>query len=114
MAVNPQLISRKASVNANTRPNPIRWRATKELALLAGLLFLGLVVIPMIIFKVGQTVFGTYGGVGFADFFGALNGKIRNGDTVAWFLVLSPYLGWQCLRLMAFGWRLAGRLSNSS
>jgi len=101
-------------VNATIRPESLRRRATKELALLAGLLFLGLVVVPMIIFKVGQTVFGTYGGAGFADFFGTLNGKIREGDTFAWFLVLSPYLGWQCLRLMAFGWRLTGRHSSST
>jgi hypothetical protein len=69
---------------------------------------------PIVIYQVGQTVFGTYGGVGFADFFGTLNVKIRDGDSVAWFLVLSPYLGWQCLRLMAFGWRLTGRQNASS
>jgi hypothetical protein len=101
-------------VNTTIRPKPLRQRATKEVALFAGLLLIGLVVIPIIIYKVGQTVFGTYGGVGFADFFGTLNGKIRDGDTVAWFLALSPYLGWQCLRLMAFGWRLAGRQNGPS
>jgi hypothetical protein len=82
--------------------------------LLVGLLFLGLLGMPIIIYQVGQTVFGTYAGVGFADFFGTLNGKIRDGDAVAWFLVLSPYLGWQCLRLMAFGWRSAGQHNASS
>lgn len=97
-----------------TRPTPLRKQATKEVALFAGLLFIGLVVVPIIIYKVGQTVFGTYGGVGFADFFGTLNAKIRGGDTVAWFLVLSPYLGWQCLRLMAFFWRLTGGKNGSA
>jgi len=96
-------------VNTTTRPGPIRQRATKEVALLVGLLFLGLIGVPIIIYLVGQTVFGPYRGVGFADFFGTLGGKIREGDTVAWFLVLSPYLSWQCLRLVAFGWRLAGQ-----
>jgi len=101
-------------VKTTTRPTSLRKQATKEAALFAGLLFIGLVVVPIIIYKVGQTVFGTYGGVGFADFFGTLNAKIRGGDTVAWFLVLSPYLGWQCLRLMAFFWRLTGGKNGSA
>ena len=101
-------------MNTPTKPKSIRQRATKEVALFAGLLFVGMVVIPIIIYKVGQTVFGTYGGVGFTDFFGTLNSKILSGDGVAWFLVLSPYLGWLCLRLMAYFWRLTGRQKPSS
>jgi hypothetical protein len=101
-------------VNTTTIPTPLRQRATKEVALFAGLLFIGLVVVPIIIYKVGQSVFGTYGGVGFADFFATLSGNIRGGDTVAWFLILSPYLGWQCLRLTALFWRLTGRKKPSS
>lgn len=81
----------------------------KEIGLLAGLLFFGLVLMPIAIFVIGQKFFGTYGGHGYSDFFGTLSGKIRAGDTVAWFLVLSPYLVWQCLRLMALAWRLSGR-----
>jgi len=101
-------------VKTTNSPTSLRKHATKEAALFAGLLFIGLVVVPIIIYKVGQTVFGTYGGVGFVDFFGTLNAKIRDGDTVAWFLVLSPYLGWQCLRLMAFFWKLTGGQNDSS
>jgi hypothetical protein len=95
-------------VNAIIQPSSLRQRATKELAILAGFLFLGLVVVPIIIFQVGQVVFGAYGGTGYGDFYGTLSAKVRSGDSVAWFLVLSPYLGWQCLRLLVFGWRLAG------
>jgi len=101
-------------VNTSTRPSPFRQRATKEVALFAGLLFIGLVVVPIIIYKVGQSVFGSYGGDGFAEFFATLSGKVRGGDAVAWFLILSPYLGWQCLRLMTLFWRLTGRKSPSS
>lgn len=82
----------------------------KEGALFAILLFAGFVLLPVAIWFVGKSVFGTYGGAGYADFFGNLSGKIRSGDLVAWFLVLSPYLVWQCLRLMALGWRRAGKL----
>ncbi len=86
-----------------------RQLATKEVALLTGLLFIGLAVMPVVVYFVGQTVFGTYGGHGYGDFFGRLSTKFRNGDYVAWFLALAPYLGWQILRLLALAWRRTGR-----
>lgn len=95
-------------------PTEFRRIATKELALLSGFLFLGLVIVPLLIYPVGQSVFGDYGGAGFGDFFGRLGSKIRQGDLSAWFLVLAPYLGWQCLRLMVLGWRAAGSTSQGA
>lgn len=92
-------------MNTTSTPPGLRQLASKEIALFTGLLFLGLAILPIMIYFVGQSVFGTYGGIGYADFFGTLVSKIRQGDVVAWFLILSPYLGWQCLRLMAFAWR---------
>ena len=83
---------------------------TKELALLAILLFVGLALLPIAIWFVGKAVFGAYGGAGYMDFFGTLSSKIRSGDAVAWFLVLSPYLVWQIMRLMALGWRVVGKV----
>ena len=97
------------TVTTSTQPTKFRKIATKELALLAGFLFFGLAVMPILIYFVGDMVFGAYGGVGYGDFFGTLSQKVRNGDAVACFLVLSPYLGWQCVRLTALAWRLAGR-----
>lgn len=82
----------------------------KEAALLCGLLFFGLAILPVAIWFVGNAVFGAYGGSGYSDFFGELSSKIRAGDAVAWFLVLSPWLVWQCVRLMAFGWRTTAKL----
>lgn len=82
---------------------------TREFALLTVLLFVGFVLLPIAIWFLGGALFGDYGGHGYADFFGTLSAKIRSGDRVAWFLVLSPYLGIQCLRLMRQGWRLAAR-----
>lgn len=82
---------------------------TREAALLVGFLFLGLVLLPVAIYVVGQAIFGDYGGGSYSHFYSALSGRIRAGDTAAWFLVLSPYLGLQALRLVALGWRSAGR-----
>lgn len=81
----------------------------KELALFLGLLFFGLVLLPIAIFLVGQQVFGEYGGAGFTGFFNALGGSIRDGNWVAWFLILAPYLAWQTVRLTALLWRIAGK-----
>ena len=88
---------------------PLKQIARKEAALFVGLLFFGFVLMPIGIYLVGQEVFGDYGGYGFGDFFGTLSAKIRAGETVAWFLILSPYLAWQTLRLTFYGWRLASK-----
>ena len=79
--------------------------AKRELALFSVLLFIGFVLMPVLIYEVGQIVFGEYGGHGYREFFSNLSTKIRSGDAVAWFLVLSPWLGWQCLRLTRLAWR---------
>lgn len=92
-------------------PTGLKKTVRKETFLLIGLLFVGFVLMPIGIYLVGQSLFGAYGGQGYGDFFGTLSQKIRGGDTVAWFLVLSPYLVWQCLRLTAFAWRLSGRIA---
>ena len=75
---------------------------------MTGFLFFGLVIMPVVIYFVGQAIFGNYGGLGYSSFFGTLSAKVRNGDYVAWFLILAPYLGWQVLRLLALAWRLSG------
>ena len=69
---------------------------------------------PIIVYQVGHVVFGAYAGVGYVDFYGTLSGKVRSGDAVAWFLILAPYIGWQCVRLMLLGWRMTGQKAESS
>jgi hypothetical protein len=91
------------------RRNTIRRTITREAALLLGFLFLGLVLLPVAIYLVGQAIFGDYGGGSFSHFYLELSSRIRAGDGAAWFLVLSPYIGWQTLRLIGLGWRIAGR-----
>ena len=83
----------------------LRKTAAREIALFLGLLFAGLVLLPVIIFWIGPRLLGDFGGYGFADFFGSLAARIRGGDLAAWFLVLSPYLGVQTLRLTWRAWR---------
>jgi hypothetical protein len=87
----------------------MRKAIAREMGLLVGFLFLGLVILPVAIYVVGQAIFGDYGGGSYGHFYSELSSRIRAGDSAAWFLVLSPYLGWQTLRLVALGWRSAGR-----
>lgn len=83
--------------------------ATREAALFLIMLFVGLAILPTIIYFIGRSLFGEYGGVGFSGFYGMLHGELRSGEPVVWFLVLSPYLAWQALRLTILGFRSAGR-----
>jgi hypothetical protein len=99
----------KADGRVNEHKSSLRKAITREAALLLGFLFLGLVLLPIAIYLVGQAIFGEYGGSGFGHFYSGLSNRIRGGDAAAWFLVLSPYLGLQTLRLIALGWRVAGR-----
>lgn len=85
--------------------NPFNQTAVRESALFLGLLLCGLLLLPVAIYAVGQQLFGNYGGYGYADFFGELTRKLRHADFYAWFLVLSPYLVWQILRVVRAGWR---------
>lgn len=86
-------------------PKTVRQRITIELGLFFGLLFVGLVLVPVAIYLVGGKVFGEYAGNGYAEFFSDLSAKVRSGDRVSWFLVISPYLTILVLRLVAWGWR---------
>lgn len=81
----------------------------KEAILFIILLFVGIVLLPLAVFLVGQLVFGAYGGAGYGDFFGSISARLRGLDGVAWFLVLSPYLALQCLRLTIKAWRRTSR-----
>ena len=91
----------------STLPVNLSPQFRKEAALFVALAFVGIVILPIAIYFVGQAIFGAYAGTGYSDFFGAISAKLRRLDSVAWFLVLSPYLFLQCLRLTVFAWRQA-------
>lgn len=96
------------------KPSALRQKIRKEVGLLAGLVFFGLVLMPFGAFLIGQALFGSYGGHGYAEFFGTISEKVRTGDRVAWFLIFAPYLIWQTLRLTAATWRRLGRVAPSA
>lgn len=90
----------------------IRSLSIRKEALLLLILFVGgIVLMPAAIYFIGQMIFGSYGGGGFGDFFGAIGAKLLAADGVAWLLVASPYLILQCLRITAFAWRRSSKTS---
>jgi hypothetical protein len=91
----------------------VRKTITREASLFLGLLLIGLVLLPVAVYIVGQAIFGDYGGGSYGHFFSELSGRVRTADPAAWFLVLSPYLGSQILRLVALAWRVAGQKIGS-
>jgi H+/Cl- antiporter ClcA len=91
----------------------VRKTITREASLFLGLLLIGLVLLPVAVYIVGQAIFGDYGGGSYGHFISELSGRVRTADPAAWFLVLSPYLGWQILRLVALVWRVAGQKIGS-
>jgi hypothetical protein len=93
----------------NDRQTSVRKAITREAALFLGLLLVGIVLLPVAVYFVGRAIFGDYGGGSYGHFVFELSGRIRAADPAACFLVLSPYLGWQILRLIGLGWRAAGR-----
>jgi hypothetical protein len=84
-------------------------RIAREAAWFGGLLFTGLVILPISIYVVGRAIFGEYGGGTLVDFYAELLGEFLSGEPVVWFLLLSPYLLWQLGRLTIRGFRRAGR-----
>ena len=89
--------------------------AIREMVLLLVMFLIGFGLLPVLIFFVGKAVFGSYGDFGYAGFLGELTRKMLAGEPGAWFLVLSPYLGWQTVRATILGWRLtaSGRSAHA-
>ena len=83
--------------------------AGRESVLFLWMLLGGLFLLPIAIYLVGRLLFGEYGGTGFTAFYGMLHSELRSGVPSVWFLVLSPYLIWQLLRLTFRAFRIAGQ-----
>jgi hypothetical protein len=93
--------------SSEARPS-LKDRVLKEIAVLGALLLAGLLVLPILIYLVGQSVFGQYGGAGFSDFYVRLHLDLRSGEPAAIFLMLSPCILWLLLRSSLWLFRRLG------
>lgn len=74
-------------------------RLRREAVIALGLLFAGLILVPVSIWFVGKVAIGDYAGDGFGGFYSEIMSRLGQGSAVAWFLVLSPLLGVAAIRL---------------
>lgn len=89
--------------------NPsLKDRIVKQAAVIGALILTGLLVLPILIYLVGRSVFGEYGGAGFPDFYVRLHQDLRSGEAAAIFLMLSPCILWLLLRLSVWLFRRLG------
>lgn len=96
------------ATSQSTSPSTIQ----RELLLFLALLLAGVLLLPPAVYFVGQAVFGDFAGGGFGTFYRGLFERLRNGEHMAWFLLLAPYLGVQTLRGTVLAWRIAGRITG--
>ena len=83
---------------------PVSKILVNELLLFAGLLFFGFIIMPGFIYLIGGQIFGDFDG-GYGQFFGQLTRRLVDGNKVAWFLVLAPWLGILTIRITWFAFR---------
>ena len=70
----------------------------REVFLALGLLTLGLLALPAMVYAVGQVVVGEYEG-GLPALYEAIADGLLAGRIFAWLMVLSPYLSIQMIRM---------------
>lgn len=83
-------------------------RILKQTAVIGALILAGLLVLPILIYLVGRSVFGEYGGGDFSAFYVRLHQDLRSGEPATVFLMLSPCLLWLLLRLSLWLFRRLG------
>ncbi len=90
----------------NTAKKPVD-RLRKELIIFSVMVAIGLVALPIAIFKTGEILLGEYSGEGhgIGHLYGDILGGLSAGDWNAWLLVLGPWLGVMLLRTL--WWPLA-------
>ncbi len=91
-----------ADMPPEREPAAVRAHALRRELILAGILVaVGALLLPLAIYFTGQALLGPYSdeGHGLRRLYGDIFGDLAAGFLPAWLLVLSPWLGIQCLRL---------------
>ncbi len=91
--------------------NPLR----RELIITGVLILLGLLLLPVAIYLVGNALFTEgYGGGNFGDFARDFGSDLLSGSLPMWFLVLSPLITISLFRLAIWGVRKSPTVASNS
>ena len=71
----------------------------REAILLIIMTLVGVLILPICVFLVGKLVFGEFAGAGFGEFYRDIHSDLRSGEPDIVFLLFSPYIIWQLIRL---------------
>ncbi len=99
------MLALQNDIPAVSTPSILKHPFTREFGLFLVFAAIGIALVPLAVFAVGDLVFGAYGGDGFGHFFESLLLKLARLDGFAWLLVLSPYVVLQIFRGMKMAWR---------
>lgn len=91
----------------------MNWK--KELAYLVAALAVGALLEPILVFLVGQALFGDYAeGAGLGTFFANFWKDLAAADPVPWLMLFAPYLLVIWLRLVTYPVRHAGNRKTAN
>jgi len=85
--------------------NSFKHTLRRESVTLLLLILVGVLFLPLAIYLVGAEIFGEYVRGGFGSFYREIHSDLREGQPVVIFLLISPYLVWQLLRLSFYAFR---------
>jgi len=60
---------------------------------------IGLLLLPLLLFAINDFIFGKYTGNGFVGFYNDYFHLMQKGNLAAWFISLSPYLVYLCVKI---------------
>lgn len=81
-----------------------RTQVAREILLALGLIAVGVIALPAMVYFVGQRVVGEYPD-GMGGLYAAIGDALVAGNVFAWILVLGPYLGILLIRLLLLSLR---------
>ncbi len=72
---------------------------SKKITIFFLFFLLGLFILPLLLFAINDFIFGKYTGDGFVDFYNDYFNLMQEGNFAAWFISLSPYLLYLCIKM---------------
>lgn len=76
-------------------------------------LFVGIVLMPLLIFYVGAASLGRYEGAALGQLYGSVFSGLKEPSTAAWIVILGPYGLFLLFRALRLWWRTSAKLAQN-